>query len=259
MPPTSGTRPDLTTRETEAEAVAYLLCAQFGIAGTEASVACIQSYRGTSETLDASLERIRATAVRLAAEFDFVRTWQSTACEQLASGAQPAAQGQWAMPTDFIGLFALLAAARVRFVLVGGLALVLHGLDRLTADVDLVIDLTAESAKAAVEALTAVGYRPLAPVDPMALADLEQRREWQSTRNMQVFSFWDSSNTRPTVDIMLSPEVPFDELWTAAATMIIGGHEVRVASIEHLIRMKTAAGRPQDLADIERLRTILKS
>ena len=31
------------------------------------------------------------------------------------------------MPTDFIGLFAILAAARVRFVLVGGLALVLHG------------------------------------------------------------------------------------------------------------------------------------
>jgi len=41
------------------------------------------------------------------------------------------------MPTDFIGLFTLLAASRVRFVVVGGLALLLHGLDRLTADVDL--------------------------------------------------------------------------------------------------------------------------
>ena len=56
------------------------------------------------------------------------------------------------MPTDFIGLFAMLAAAKVRFVLVGGLALVLHGLDRLTADVDLVIDLSGDSARAAVEA-----------------------------------------------------------------------------------------------------------
>lgn len=72
------------------------------------------------------------------------------------------------MPTDFIGLFELLGAGRVRFVLVGGLALVLHGLDRLTADVDLVIDLSAESARAAVHALTAAGYRPLAPVEPMA-------------------------------------------------------------------------------------------
>ena len=115
------------------------------------------------------------------------------------------------MPTDFIGLFAILAASRVRFVLVGGLALVLHGLDRLTADVDLVIDLSAESARAA--------------------------------------------NARPTVDIMLAPAVPFEDLWAAASVMNIGGHEVRVASIEHLIRMKTATGRAQDLADVERLRS----
>jgi hypothetical protein len=55
------------------------------------------------------------------------------------------------MPTDFIGLFAILAAAQVRFVLVGGLALVLHGLDRLTADVDIVIDLSPESVRTTVQ------------------------------------------------------------------------------------------------------------
>jgi len=162
------------------------------------------------------------------------------------------------MPTDFVGLFAILAAARVRFVLVGGLALVLHGLDRLTADVGLVIDLSAESARTTVQALAAAGYRPLAPVDPISLADPEQRREWQSARNMQVFSFWDSSNTRPTVDIMLAPDVPFEELWNAASVMRIGDYEVHVASIDHLVRMKVAAGRAQDLADVERLRAKLK-
>jgi hypothetical protein len=162
------------------------------------------------------------------------------------------------MPTDFISLFAILAAARIRFVLVGGLALVLHGLDRLTADVDLVIDLSTESARAAVQALTAAGYRPLAPVDPIALADPAQRLEWQTVRNMQVFSFWDSTNTRPTVDVMLASPVPFEDLWASASVMNIGGHEVRVASIEHLIRMKAAAGRAQDVADIERLRARLE-
>jgi hypothetical protein len=162
------------------------------------------------------------------------------------------------MPTDFIGLFAILAAAQVRFVLVGGLALVLHGLDRLTADVDLVIDLSEESARTTVQTLTAAGYRPLAPVDPVALADPAQRLEWQTVRNMQVFSFWDSTNTRPTVDVMLESPVPFEDLWAAASVMNIGGHEVRVASIEHLIRMKTAAGRAQDLPDVERLRSKLE-
>jgi hypothetical protein len=72
--PTDGsTRPDLVTRETEAEAVAYLVCAQLGLAGTEASVDYIQSYRGTPDTLDASLERIRTTALRLSAELAAIR------------------------------------------------------------------------------------------------------------------------------------------------------------------------------------------
>jgi antirestriction protein ArdC len=73
FPADRGTRPDLTTRETEAEAVTYLLCAQLGIAGTNASVEYIKSYRGTPETLDASLERIRTTALRLSAELDAIR------------------------------------------------------------------------------------------------------------------------------------------------------------------------------------------
>jgi hypothetical protein len=72
FPANGGTRPDLTTRETEAEAVTYLLCAQLGIAGTDASVEYIQSYRGTPDTLDASLERIRTTAQRLSAELDAI-------------------------------------------------------------------------------------------------------------------------------------------------------------------------------------------
>jgi antirestriction protein ArdC len=73
FPADRSTRPDLTTRETEAEAVTYLLCAQLGIAGTEASVEYIQSYRGTPDTLDASLERIRSTAQRLSIELDAIR------------------------------------------------------------------------------------------------------------------------------------------------------------------------------------------
>ena len=71
--PTDGTtRPDLVTRETEAEAVTYLLCAQLRLDGTDASIEYIKSYRGTPDTLDASLERIRATAQRLSIELDAI-------------------------------------------------------------------------------------------------------------------------------------------------------------------------------------------
>jgi len=69
----TGTRPNLTTRETEAEAVTWLLCSQLGLHGTDASIDYIKSYRGTPDTLDASLERIRTTAQRLATELDAIR------------------------------------------------------------------------------------------------------------------------------------------------------------------------------------------
>jgi len=69
----TGTRPDLTTRETEAEAVTWLLCSQLRLHGTDASIEYIKSYRGTPDALDASLERIRTTAQRLAAELDTIR------------------------------------------------------------------------------------------------------------------------------------------------------------------------------------------
>jgi len=72
FPKDGSPRPDLTTRETEAEAVAYLLCAQLGIDGTEASIDYIRAYRGTHDTLESSLERIRATAQRLTIELDAV-------------------------------------------------------------------------------------------------------------------------------------------------------------------------------------------
>lgn len=158
------------------------------------------------------------------------------------------------MPTDFIGVFTVLATAHVRFVVVGGLALLLHGLDRLTADVDLVIDLATDAAQDAVRVLTAAGYRPLAPVDPMSLADPQQRLAWQVERGMQVFSFWDTTNARPTIDVMLAPVVSFDALWSDAVIVDIAQTKIRVASIPHLIQLKEAAGRPRDLADVERLR-----
>jgi hypothetical protein len=71
FPAHGSTRPDRVTRETEA--VAYLLSTQLGLAGTEASVDYIKSYRGTPDTLDASLERIRSTAQRLATELDAIK------------------------------------------------------------------------------------------------------------------------------------------------------------------------------------------
>lgn len=160
------------------------------------------------------------------------------------------------MPVDFISLFAVLAATRIRFVVVGGLAMLLQGVDRLTADAGLVVDLAADELADAIRALTASGYRPLAPVDPLALLDAATRADWQRSKGMTVFSFWDSTHTRPTVDVLLESPVPFEELWERADIIKIGSTDVRVAARDDLIRLKESSGRERDQADIEALRRL---
>jgi hypothetical protein len=135
------------------------------------------------------------------------------------------------MPVDFVGLLSLLAAAQARFVVVGGLAVVLHGFDRLTSDVDLVIDLSSDNAGKTIAALVKAGYRSLAPVDPMSFANADQRHIWQTQRGMQVFRLWYSTNTRPSVDLFVEPPIPFETLYAASMPIKLDSTEVRLASL----------------------------
>ena len=160
------------------------------------------------------------------------------------------------MPVDFLSLFVALNQRNVRYVLVGGLAVVIYGVDRITADVDLAVDLASESATDFVRVLTDAGFRPMLPVNAQMFADAAVRGRWLRERQMQVFSFWDPQHTRPSVDVFIADVLPFEELWSDSRSIALDGVDIRVASIEHLIRMKTLAGRPQDLSDIERLREI---
>jgi hypothetical protein len=79
----------------------------------------------------------------------------------------------------------------VRYVLVGGTAVVLHGVPRTTADPDIVIDLEPSNVRRLIEVVMGLGFRPRPPVSAEALADSEQRRErtrfrstcWSCTRS----------------------------------------------------------------------------
>jgi len=158
--------------------------------------------------------------------------------------------------TLFEPVLAALDAAGVRFVVVGGVAVVLHGHPRMTADLDLVIDLAAEPAARAIEALTGLGMQPRLPVDPQAFADRAQRQRWIEDRNLTVFTMIDPAEPLLEVDLLAEAPLPFDELWEKATVVHLEGQPIRIASLEHLIAMKKAVGRPQDLADVAALQDL---
>ena len=158
--------------------------------------------------------------------------------------------------TLFEPVLAALDAANVRFVVVGGVAVVLHGHPRMTADLDLVIDLAVEPAARAITALVRLGMVPRLPVDPHQFADPEVRRAWAEERNLTVFTMLDPREPLLEVDLFTEAPLPFDELWEQSSIVQLKGQAVRVAAIDHLITMKKAAGRPQDLADVAALEAL---
>lgn len=149
--------------------------------------------------------------------------------------------------------------AGVRYVVVGGVAAVLHGHARLTADIDLVVDLRESEALKVIDSLVRMGFQPRLPVNPREFANRQVRESWQRERGMQVFSMFDPSNPMRVVDLFVHHPIPFEELWSRSIELDLGHTSVRVASIADLIHLKRLAGRPQDLLDIQRLEAIVKA
>lgn len=158
----------------------------------------------------------------------------------------------------FEPVFRALNEAGVRYVVVGGLAVVLHGHLRLTADVDIVLDLEPVSARKAMEALKSIGLKARAPVDLAAFADPVQRESWIADKGMTVFSMYSPANPLLILDLFVRDPIPFEELWSRSKLVDLGGVRMHAASIDDLIAMKRAVARPHDLSDIEALEALKK-
>jgi hypothetical protein len=153
-------------------------------------------------------------------------------------------------------VYAALEAADVRYVVVGGMAVVLSGHVRATVDLDVVVDLNPEPALRAMRALQQLGLQPRVPVAPADFADPGIRQSWIEDKHMQVLSFYDPQNLGREVDVFVAYPLNFEMLIQRAVPTRVGDRAVPVASLEDLIEMKAKAGRAQDLADIEALERI---
>lgn len=148
-------------------------------------------------------------------------------------------------PFDPLGALRTLASHGVRFVLIGGFAAALRGSPLLTGDLDLCPardDANLHALAAALEELGAT-LRGAPPEVPFVL-------EAATLRAGDHFTFFTSAGP---LDVLGTPAGTdgFADLDSSASAEDLDGLTVRVASLDDLIRMKRAAGRPQDLIAIE--------
>jgi len=158
----------------------------------------------------------------------------------------------------FAPLFDAFNTANIRYVVVGGLATVLHGYARLTVDIDLMVDLAPEQAKKVISILTTLGFVPQLPLNPSDFANAQTRKTWNTEKNMQVFSMIDPRNPLRIVDLFVENPIPFEDLWSRSTNVPIDTVSIRIVSLTDLIHLKRLAGRPQDLIDIKNLEQIQK-
>lgn len=150
-------------------------------------------------------------------------------------------------------IFKALADAHVDYVVVGGLAVIMHGHLRATSDLDLVIGLQPENCARGMDALAGIGLRPRLPVTLANFADPAIREDWVHNRNMLVFQLWDPANPERSVDVFVREPFDFRTMLSEAVFKDLDGVAIPVASIRHLIMLKQSAGRPLDLDDIQAL------
>jgi hypothetical protein len=152
-------------------------------------------------------------------------------------------------------LIAALADGRVEYVLIGGLAVGAHGFPRATKDIDIVPAPDESNLRRLAGVLREIDARHLEtgdfdpaefPFDPLDPDDLREGGNFVLATRLG------------RLDIMQwVPGVPgdwaFEHLARSAVETSLGTRKVRVCSKEDLITMKRAAGRPQDLVDLEEL------
>jgi hypothetical protein len=160
------------------------------------------------------------------------------------------------MVGDIEFVLGALNRAGVRYLVVGGVAVVLHGYLRTTADLDLVVQLQRENALRAIEALGALGYRPRAPVNPLEFADSSMRARWTKEKGLTVFSLWSPDHPALEVDLFVNEPFDFDEVYRRALRVPLERTEIIVIGLDDLIGLKRLAGRPMDQQDIDALEAV---
>ena len=135
-------------------------------------------------------------------------------------------------------VFASFQKHQVKYVVIGGIAAVLHGVPRATFDLDVLIEATNENVTRLLEALLE------ARLGTAALTTAEE------VLANEITIFQD----RIRIDVQTStPGLDFKQAWADRETMIYQGQAFYVASKQDLIASKRAAGREIDLEDVKLL------
>lgn len=153
-------------------------------------------------------------------------------------------------------IFRKLNDAGIRYLVVGGIAVNLHGFARATGDLDVLLALDQKNVDSFVAAVKTLSLQPRAPVSIDDFADGQNRRTWAEEKGMHAFTLLDPQRPMEQLDVVLSAEIDFEAAYGRRETVAAGDVSIPLIGIDDLMLLKSKAGRDRDLIDLKALETI---
>lgn len=155
------------------------------------------------------------------------------------------------LPLEGESLLAILEGVGVEFVVIGGFAVSAHGHLRATKDLDIVPDPDPENLVRLAEALDRLGAQVQGTEDFSEDEIVQPDADGLALGGNFVLN---TDHGRLDILQFVAPELEYADLRSAAIEDFVFGHRIRFCGYDHLVAMKEAAGRPEDLLDLKRLR-----
>ncbi|MCX5749460.1 MAG: hypothetical protein NTZ10_04380 [Candidatus Saganbacteria bacterium] len=155
-------------------------------------------------------------------------------------------------------IFEELEKKKVKYLIIGGIAVNLHGVERVTGDMDIMLSMDRGNLLKFISVMKLLKLKPKVPVNPEDLADPYKVKKWQKEKGMLVFSFIDIDNPYINIDVMTENYISFKKAYKKRIVIEAWGINVSVVGIDELIELKKIAGRKKDMEDIKLLKQRMK-
>ena len=139
---------------------------------------------------------------------------------------------------DYLGVFRAFNERGIRYIVVGGLAVNLHGIPRMTYDIDLILDLEDENLRRFLGLLSEWGFKPEVPVDIMEFANKEKRDSWIQDKNMKAFNLVNPDWAMSEIDVVINTPIDYKKGIRNADYILLDDISLPTISMDDLIKMK---------------------
>ena len=158
----------------------------------------------------------------------------------------------------FKNLFSSLNKESVKYMVAGGIAVNLYGIERATADIDIILKLNKKNLLKFIKVAKKLGLKPKLPLALDDFIDAEKRKGWIADKGMVVYSLYDAKHPFFLLDIFVEEPFNFDEVYEERKKIEFENTIIPLVPIRVLIAMKEKSDRPQDKADTFYLKKIIE-